>query len=82
MRSLTELGGAKHKSITKKEQVQKSIVNILADEVIKEPAEPSKHRTSGLSHMTKRGLPRRSNLKHALAVDEKSKKLLANDHNL
>lgn len=61
--------------MSKKEPVKKSIVNILADEVIKEPKEPSRHRVSGLSHMTKKTLTRRSNLKHALA-DEKSKKIL------
>ena len=67
-----------HAMLTKKEAAKKSIVNILADEVIKEPKEPAKHRVSGLSHMNKRTLTRRSNLKHALA-DEKSKRLLEND---
>ena len=61
--------------------VQKSIVNILAEDVIKEPKEASVHRLSSLSHMTKKTLTRRSNLRHALA-DEKSKKLLQSNNPL
>ena len=64
--------------MTKQEPVQKSIVNILAEDVIKEPKEPPKNRMSTLSHMTKKTLTRRSNLRHALA-DEKSKRLLQNE---
>lgn len=58
--------------MAKKEPFQKSIVNMLADEVIKDPQVPAKHRVSNLSHMTKKTLTRRSNLRHALA-DEKSR---------
>ena len=58
--------------------VQKSIVNLIADDVIKEPVAPAKHKLQGLSHITKKTAMRRSNMRHALA-DEKSKKLLAND---
>ena len=65
-------------TMTKQEPVQKSIVNILAEDVIKEPKEPPKNRMSTLSHMTKKTLKRRSNLRHALA-DEKSKRLLQNE---
>ena len=64
--------------MTKQDTVQKSIVNILAEDVIKEPKEPRKNRVSTLSHMTKKTLTRRSNLRHALA-DEKSKRLLQNE---
>lgn len=55
-----------------KEPAQKSIVNILAEELIKDPKSPQLKRVSNLSHMTKKTMPRRSNLRHALA-DEKSK---------
>ena len=66
-------------TMTKQEPgVQKSIVNILAEDVIKDPKEPPKNRMSTLSHMTKKTLTRRSNLRHALA-DEKSKRLLQNE---
>ena len=65
-------------TMAKQEPVQKSIVNILAEDVIKEPKEPPKNRVSTLSHMTKKTLTRRSNLRHALA-DEKSKRLLQNE---
>ena len=71
--SNTEL---KPRMMTKKEHVMKSIVNILADEVIKEPMEPAKHRRT--NHITSKTLTRRSNLRHALA-GEKSKKILEND---
>ena len=71
----TSLIDLKPKMMTKKEPVKKSIVNMLAEEFIKEPKNPAKNRVSGLSHMTKKTLNRRSNLKQALA-DEKSRKLL------
>ena len=61
--------------MAKREHIQKSIVNILADEVIKDAKSPAKHRVSNLSNMTKKTMTRRSNLRHALA-DEKSKKML------
>jgi len=67
-------------STSKKEPLQKSIVNLIADEVIKEGAEPAKHRVSNMSQLTKKTQARHSNLRHALA-DEKQKKLLENESN-
>ena len=58
--------------------VQKSILNLAAEEMIREAAEPPRHRLSNLSHITKKTLTRRSNLRHALA-DEKNKSILLNE---
>ena len=65
-------------TIIKKEPAFKSIVNILADEVIKEAAKPARHQLTHNNSITHKSRTRRSNLRHALA-DEKSKKLLEND---
>lgn len=67
-----------YKQVKPKETLQKSIVNLNAEDVIKDAAEPGKHRNSGLSQMKKTTMTRRSNLRHALA-DEKSKQLLQNE---
>ena len=73
--TLRDTGTQQASSLIKNQKPQKSIVNLKAEEVIKEAAEPAKHRAQVLSQMTKKTMTRRSNLRHALA-DEKQKKLL------